>query len=177
MIMHKIVLPFFTALLLLSTPALAEKGGHGSDKGHGKSHKTEKSHSHGKAQKESKSGKHAPDKGHHYSDHGDTVIIVDADRIIIRDYIAQHFVANCPPGLAKKRNGCLPPGQAKKLYSIGRPLPGDVTWVPVPDALLGKLRPVPTGHRYVMVDKDVLLISEASKHVIDAITLLSAVGD
>lgn len=22
----------------------------------------------------------------------------------------------CPPGLAKKHNGCLPPGQAKKLY-------------------------------------------------------------
>ena len=22
----------------------------------------------------------------------------------------------CPPGLAKKYNGCLPPGQAKKLY-------------------------------------------------------------
>src|SRR5262245_9557982 len=22
----------------------------------------------------------------------------------------------CPPGLAKKHNGCLPPGQARKLY-------------------------------------------------------------
>ena len=27
---------------------------------------------------------------------------------------------NCPPGLAKKRNGCLPPGQAKKLYNVGQ---------------------------------------------------------
>lgn len=26
----------------------------------------------------------------------------------------------CPPGLAKKGNGCLPPGQAKKLYSVGQ---------------------------------------------------------
>ena len=26
----------------------------------------------------------------------------------------------CPPGLAKKRNGCLPPGQAKKLYNVGQ---------------------------------------------------------
>ena len=25
----------------------------------------------------------------------------------------------CPPGLAKKNNGCLPPGQAKKIYGIG----------------------------------------------------------
>src|ERR1044072_2255372 len=28
-------------------------------------------------------------------------------------------VGGCPPGLAKKGNGCLPPGQAKKLYGVG----------------------------------------------------------
>ena len=27
---------------------------------------------------------------------------------------------NCPPGLAKKNNGCTPPGQAKKQYDIGQ---------------------------------------------------------
>jgi len=26
----------------------------------------------------------------------------------------------CPPGLAKKHNGCMPPGQAKKLYHVGQ---------------------------------------------------------
>src|SRR4249919_2071245 len=26
------------------------------------------------------------------------------------------YEGGCPPGLAKKHNGCLPPGQAKKLY-------------------------------------------------------------
>jgi len=26
----------------------------------------------------------------------------------------------CPPGLAKRGNGCLPPGQAKKLYNVGQ---------------------------------------------------------
>jgi hypothetical protein len=25
-------------------------------------------------------------------------------------------VGGCPPGLAKKHNGCMPPGQARKLY-------------------------------------------------------------
>jgi hypothetical protein len=30
----------------------------------------------------------------------------------------------CPPGLAKKNNGCRPPGQAKKLYNIGQRFPG-----------------------------------------------------
>ncbi|HMI41744.1 MAG TPA: hypothetical protein VK485_11000 [Sphingomicrobium sp.] len=29
----------------------------------------------------------------------------------------------CPPGLAKKNNGCLPPGQAKKLFARGQRVP------------------------------------------------------
>ena len=33
-------------------------------------------------------------------------------------------VGGCPPGLAKKNNGCLPPGQAKKLYNVGQRWPG-----------------------------------------------------
>jgi len=27
---------------------------------------------------------------------------------------------NCPPGLAKKHNGCQPPGQARKRYNVGQ---------------------------------------------------------
>jgi hypothetical protein len=34
-----------------------------------------------------------------------------------------HGVGGCPPGLAKKGNGCMPPGQAKKLYNIGHRFP------------------------------------------------------
>ena len=30
----------------------------------------------------------------------------------------------CPPGLAKKENGCMPPGQARKLESGERWVPG-----------------------------------------------------
>ena len=32
-------------------------------------------------------------------------------------------VGGCPPGLAKKHNGCMPPGQAKKLYNVGQRFP------------------------------------------------------
>ncbi len=39
---------------------------------------------------------------------------IDRDVRRSRDYYA---VRDCPPGLAKKNNGCLPPGQAKKLYN------------------------------------------------------------
>lgn len=31
----------------------------------------------------------------------------------------------CPPGLAKKQNGCLPPGQAQKVYGRGDVIGGD----------------------------------------------------
>ena len=33
-------------------------------------------------------------------------------------------VGGCPPGLAKKGNGCMPPGQTKKLYRVGQRYPG-----------------------------------------------------
>jgi len=33
-------------------------------------------------------------------------------RILSRSFV----IDGCPPGLAKKNNGCLPPGQAKKIY-------------------------------------------------------------
>lgn len=129
-------------------------------------------------------------KGKHASDHGEgrgknghgnkggksVQHFNDHDRVIIRTYLAERYAPNCPPGLAKKRNGCLPPGIAKKSYTIGYPLGHDVIYEIVPEQLLMRLDPVPMGYRYVMVDKDVLLISEASHKVIDAITLLSAVG-
>lgn len=97
----------------------------------------------------------------------------DSDRLVIQHYLAKEYGKSCPPGLAKKGNGCLPPGQAKK-YSIGAPFAGK--WDPIPGGLLKNLRPVPAGYRYVMVDKDVLLIEEITKNVIDAITLSSALG-
>lgn len=29
-------------------------------------------------------------------------------------------IGGCPPGLAKKHNGCMPPGQARKLFRTGQ---------------------------------------------------------
>lgn len=100
------------------------------------------------------------------------VAIDSDDRAIIARYLRTHYAGNCPPGLAKKHNGCLPPGQAKK-YAIGRPVYG---YDNLPGDLLDLLSP-PHGYRYVQVDKDIVLIGEASKKVIDAVTLLSAVGN
>lgn len=129
-----------------------------------------------------KSKGHGNDKSHHEreyksDDDGTTLIrIGDDDRVILRGYIDDHYKSNCPPGLAKKHNGCLPPGQAKKRYEIGHRLSDDIAYEPVPRSILDRLHPAPSGYKYVKVDTDVLLIGEATKNVIDAVTLLSGVG-
>jgi hypothetical protein len=33
---------------------------------------------------------------------------------------AYGYGGGCPPGLAKKHNGCMPPGQAKKMFRVGQ---------------------------------------------------------
>lgn len=40
----------------------------------------------------------------------------DGEREWLRRDFARLPVEGCPPGLAKKNNGCMPPGQAKKYY-------------------------------------------------------------
>lgn len=154
-----------------SGSALADKGGKHNDKHH------YEEHDHGKKKhKEHNSKKHKHHKSH--DDDNDISVRIsfgNNDRVVIRDYLVREYAPNCPPGLAKKHNGCLPPGIAKKRYVVGQPL--RVEWVPVSPDLMMVLQPVPVGYQYVQVDKDVLLISEASHKVIDAVTLLSAVGN
>lgn len=93
----------------------------------------------------------------------------DRRRDAAREYYGERFRAgSCPPGLAKKNNGCMPPGQAKK-WSKGRPLPRDVIYYDVPQALVIRLGPPPSGHRYVRVAADILLIAVGTAMVVDAI--------
>ncbi len=88
-----------------------------------------------------------------------------AARDIYGQQVAQ---GKCPPGLAKKGNGCLPPGQAKQ-WAIGRPLPTDVVLYPVPLELQRRLGPAPAGYKYVRAASDILLIAVGTSMVIDAI--------
>ncbi|MGD7036469.1 hypothetical protein [Methylotuvimicrobium buryatense] len=93
----------------------------------------------------------------------------DRQRIIIRDYYSEQFRrGHCPPGLAKKNNGCLPPGQAKK-WQVGRPLPRNVVFHDLPPAVALELGPPPTGHRFVRVASDILMVTTGTGMVIDAI--------
>lgn len=74
----------------------------------------------------------------------------------------------CPPGLAKKNNGCMPPGQAK-AYTLGRPLPSQVIYYDVPSSVSVQIGLPPAGHRYVRVAADILLIAVGTGMVVDAI--------
>lgn len=92
----------------------------------------------------------------------------DARRIIGDYYGTQARAGKCPPGLAKKNNGCLPPGQAKK-WAKGRPLPGDLRYYDLPYDLLRRLPPPPPRHRYVQIAGDVLMIAVGTSMVVDAV--------
>jgi hypothetical protein len=71
-------------------------------------------------------------------------------------------------GLAKKRNGCMPPGQARK-WAVGQPMPRDVVSYSLPSAITVQLGVPPAGHRYVRVASDILLIAIGTGMVVDAI--------
>ena len=93
----------------------------------------------------------------------------EESRIFIHKYYSDKFRSGrCPPGLAKKNNGCMPPGQAKK-WMIGRPLPRDVVFYDLPPEVLVQLGPVPSRHRFVRVASDILLIAVGTGMVVDAI--------
>lgn len=105
-------------------------------------------------------------------------VIPDRDRVLInRYYRTPVSLDRCPPGLAKKGNGCLPPGQAKKLWAVGRPLPPAVVYQPVPPPLVQQLAPAPDGYGYVRVDDDVLLMELTSRMVADVVSDFSASDD
>lgn len=122
--------------------------------------------SHGKSHDHAKAKKNSPE----------AFLIGASNREAIKGYLKEHYGRTCPPGLAKKNNGCLPPGIAKK-YTLGQPLPEGVLATSLPDDLLKLLYLPRYGQKYVQVDKDILLIDQASRKVIDAITLLSAIGN
>ena len=103
------------------------------------------------------------------------IVISDRDRNATYSYYRTEYSAGrCPPGLAKKDNGCLPPGQAKKQWEIGRPLPSEVYYEPLPPALIVQLSPPPSGYQYVRVANDVLMMAVGTRLIAGAVADLSS---
>jgi hypothetical protein len=149
----------FSAVFVAS-PAFADKpakaGGKGAEK-HSEKEMQGKGHDRGVSGEEDG---HAVKASQHFS---------KESRISIHKYYGDKFRRGfCPPGLAKKNNGCMPPGQAKK-WMIGRPLPPDVIFYDLPPAVLVQLGPVPSRHRFVRVASDILMLAVGTGMVVDAI--------
>lgn len=150
---HTLVL--IIAGMLASAPALADKPSWAGGGKEGKQEQRDRGQQASNAMEQRGAGEHR--------------YIGDRQRTAAHEYYAQQLQAgNCPPGLAKKRNGCLPPGQAKK-WQVGRPLPRDLIFYNLPPQLIDRLGPPPEGHRYVRVAADILLIAIGTAMVVDAI--------
>ena len=105
------------------------------------------------------------------SQHGhESVVFSDSQRDSARLYfVNEHGRGNCPPGLAKKQNGCLPPGQAKKRYAVGHPLPQTIVVERVPSELAVRIGPAPAGYQYGILDGDLVKLAVGTRLVVDAI--------
>lgn len=165
--MYKAFLKFFVSAIVLSIfcisiPVSAEKG-EGDHKANQHRHQKEKNGNKG--------------KNENYRSRGMRVLPGSFDsrqRAIIHDYYGPRFQSGrCPPGLAKKYNGCMPPGQARK-WGVGRRLPPNVMFYDLPPHLIRQLGTPRPGYRYVRVAADILLIAAGTGMVIDAIVDLNS---
>lgn len=115
-----------------------------------------------------KKGKHGPGGGTHARVE---VRFGEPQQAAVRGWYTREIEAgHCPPGLRKKHNGCLPPGQAKKRWTVGRPLPRDVIFHDLPPQLVVEIGVPPAGYRYARIANDILLIAIGTGMVVDAIT-------
>jgi Ni/Co efflux regulator RcnB len=156
--------------LLTSTAALADR-----DDNPGQGNKHGNKHGQGNKQDYYEADRYQDRNNYRNDRHApDNRVVIDIrlgdnDRRIINDYYGNQFRSgHCPPGLAKKHNGCMPPGQAKK-WRQGYPLPRDLAYYPLPADLLYRLPPPPPRHQYVRVAADILLIAVGTSMVVDAI--------
>ena len=143
------------ASLLFSAPAFAKKYDHGGGK-----------------QKQHQKYDHENNQ-HHENDGGNDIHVNvhfgDHERVVVRDYYEERGrMGRCPSGLAKKHNGCMPPGQAKKWHK-GRPLPRGVVYHDLPPRVIVQIGAPPAGHKYIRVAADILLIAVGTGMVVDAI--------
>lgn len=138
------------AALAVTAPALAKPGG---GKGHGNASVVGK----GKAR-------------------GNGVLV--APRTNIRTTRGPNYGVNvCPPGLAAKLNGCLPPGQARKIFDLGQRIPrGYGFYTPFNDIPLAYRNQIPPVYPdrdfdYIYRGNTIYVVDPATRLVSDIIAL------
>jgi Ni/Co efflux regulator RcnB len=135
---------------MLAVPAFANDHGHG--KGHDKHEERERAEHREERRIEARQGAYFSDRHHEE----------------VRRYYVEHYGGphGCPPGLAKKHNGCMPPGQARR-WAVGQPVPRDVVVYTVPQPVLTMLPVAPVGYRYERVGGDIVLMHVSDRLVVD----------
>lgn len=136
-------LAFIAGALIVSSPLLAADND--------KSKKTDHN--------EQTETRHSPDHTNFKNEH----------KTLVGNYFKEEkLLGRCPPGLAKKNNGCNPPGQVKR-WQMGQHLQHDVEYRALPADLLSLLGNPQTGYHYGMIDSDILLLMDGTEMVMDAI--------
>ncbi len=161
------------ALALVAAPALAQPphAQGGQDRGRGGGPPQARG-DHGPLRQQHGQGRGQGQQGHGQQGHGRNAParIADADRNLIQGYFGQQFAqGHCPPGLAKKNNGCQPPGQARQ-WAVGQRLPAGLGY-PLPPDLLRRLAP-PAGYTYMRVGTDILMIATGTGMVVSGLSNL-----
>lgn len=97
----------------------------------------------------------------------------DQQRTFAREYYTTTYKdgKRCPPGLAKKNNGCLPPGQVRN-WVVGEPVPRNVIVYPVAQPVIRMLPPAPVGYRYERIGGDIVLVQQQNNIIVDIIQVL-----
>lgn len=151
------LISLLVAGLVATTGALAEKPEWKDGGKHGQSKKE-------KHKDKNERGDESRDRHEQHDRHFGTT-----QRTVITTYYNNEYrKGRCPPGLAKKNNGCMPPGQARQ-WSVGSPLPRDVVYYDLPQSVVVQIGAPPAGHRYVRVASDILLIAIGTSMVVDGI--------
>jgi hypothetical protein len=97
------------------------------------------------------------------------------------------FVADCPPGLAKKNPPCVPPGQAKARYD--NEYEGRQVWiregarlddysyhlVRYPDRY--RLGPLGPNERYAIIGNQVVVVDSGTGRILDLLNMVNSILD
>ena len=148
------------ASLLVAGSAIAKKDGDDHDKGDKHSEKQERKEDK-RAEKAEKRDREDIKQGAYFN---------DQQRTFARQYYTTTYRdgKRCPPGLAKKNNGCLPPGQVRN-WAVGQPVPANVTVYSVAQPVIRMLPPAPVGYRYARLGGDIVLVQQQNNIIVDII--------
>ena len=153
------------ASLLMAGSAIAKKDGDDNEKGGGKHGQKHES----KNDRDDDKGERKADKRQR-EDIKQGAYFNEQQRIFAREYYSTTYKdgKRCPPGLAKKNNGCLPPGQVRN-WAVGQPVPTNVTVYSVAQPVIRMLPPAPIGYRYARIGGDIVLVQQQNNIIVDII--------